>query len=146
LLVVQSSGLLGGGYVTAHSATSALRSQAASADKLDQTDGLDYHYGVAPQALANVRLIAGRRTALDVTAREYFVSALGGFGTGQRDFIFLGDASLALRVYRRHAVGFSYQLAHRRSDFLERPDQTRARSTVGVFYTFLGSGGFGAVR
>ena len=132
LLVVQSSGLLGGGYVTAHS--------------LDQTDGLDYHYGVAPQALVNVRLIGGRRTALDVTAREYFVSALGGFGTGQRDFIFLGDASLALRVYRRHAVGFSYQLAHRRSDYLELPDQTRARSTVGIFYTFLGSGGFGAVR
>jgi hypothetical protein len=132
LLVVQSSGLLGGGYVAAHS--------------LGQTDRLDYHYGAAPQALANARLIAGRRTALDVTAREYFVSALGGFGTGQRDFIFLGDASLAVRVYQRHAIGFSYQRAHRRSDYLELPDQTRARSTVGVYYTFLGSGGFGAVR
>jgi hypothetical protein len=131
-LVVQSSGLLGGGYVTAHA--------------LDRTDGLDYHYGVAPQALANMRLIAGRRTALDVTAREYFVSALGGFGSGHHDFIFLGDASLALRVYRKHAVGFSYQLAHRSSGYLELPDQMRARSTVGVFYTFLGSGGFGAVR
>jgi len=26
------------------------------------------------------------------------------------------------------------------------PDQTQARSTVGVYYTFLGSSGFGAVR
>ena len=111
-LVVQSSGLVGGGYAAAHS--------------LDQTDGRDYHYGVAPQALVNLRLIAGRRAALDLTAREYFVSALGGFGTGQRDLIFVGDASLAIRVYRRHALGLTYQLAGRSSDYLELPDQTRA--------------------
>ncbi len=112
----------------------------------DRTDERDYHYGVAPQALANVRLITGRRAALDVTAREYFVSALGGFRTDQRDLISLGDASLAIRLYRRHALGLTYQLARRRSDYLALPDQTRARSRVGVFYTFLGSGGFGAVR
>ena len=106
----------------------------------------DYHYGVAPQALVNLRLIAGRRAALDVTAREYFVSALGGFGTGQRDLIFIGDASFAVRVYSRHAVGLTYQLAGRSADYLELPDETRSRARVGVFYTFLGSGGFGAVR
>jgi hypothetical protein len=131
-LVVQSSGLLGGGYAAAHAP--------------EQTDGRDYHYGVAPQALVNLRLIAGRRAALDLTAREYFVSALGGFGTGQRDLIFVGDASLAIRVYRRHALGLTYQLAGRSSDYLELPDEARSRSRVGVFYTFLGSGGFGAVR
>jgi hypothetical protein len=131
-LVVQSSGLVGGGYVAAHS--------------VDQTDGRGHHYGIAPQALANLRLIAGRRAALDLTAREYFVSAVGGFGTGQRDLIFVGDASLAVRVYRRHALGLTYRLAGRSSDFLTLPDQRQARSTVGVFYTFLGSGGFGAVR
>jgi hypothetical protein len=130
-LVLQSSGLLGGGYVAAHAP--------------GQSDG-DYHYGVAPQALANVRVIAGRRAALDLTAREYFVSALGGFGTGQRDLIFVGDASLAIRVYQKHALGLTYQLASRRADFLELPDQALARSRVGMFYTFLGSGGFGAVR
>jgi hypothetical protein len=129
-LVAQSSWLLGAGYVTAHS--------------LDGTDG--HHYGLAPQALANLRVIAGRRAALDVTAREYFISAVGGFGTGQRDRIFVRDASLALRVYRRHALGLTYQLAHRRSDYPEGRDQRRTRSTVGLFYTFLGSGGFGAVR
>ena len=108
-LVVQSSGLVGGGY--------------AAARALGQTDGRDYHYGVAPQALANLRLIAGRRAALDLTAREYFVSAVGGFGTGQRDLIFVGDASLAIRVYRRHALGLTYQLAGRSSDYLELPDR-----------------------
>jgi hypothetical protein len=30
--------------------------------------------------------IAVRRAALDLTAREYFVTAFGGFVTGQRDF------------------------------------------------------------
>jgi len=131
-LVVQSTGLLGGGYVATHSA--------------DPADERDYHYGLAPQALANVRVISGRRAALDVTAREYFVSALGGFRTHQRDLISLGDASLAIRLYHKHALGLTYQLARRRSDFPALPDQTLARSRVGVFYTFLGSGGFGAVR
>jgi hypothetical protein len=131
-LAVQSSGLVGAGY--------------AAAQSLDHTDERDYHYGVAPQAVVNLRLIARRRAALDLTARDYFVSAVGGFGTGRRDLIFVGDTSLAVRVYRRHAVSLSYRLARRKSDLLALPDQTRARSTVGVFYTFLGSGGFGAVR
>jgi hypothetical protein len=130
-LVMQSSGLAGAGYV---------------ADSEDQTGRRDYHYGVAPQALVNLRLIAGRRAALDVTAREYFVTARGGFGTGQRDLIFVGDAWLAMRLYRRHAFGLTYQLAGRSSDYLELPNHARAWSTFGVFYTFLGSGGFGAVR
>jgi hypothetical protein len=130
-LVVQSSGLMGAGYAAAQA---------------QQTDARDYHYGFAPQALANLRLIAGRRAALDVTAREYFISAVGGFGTGERDLIFVGDASLGIRLYRRHALGLTYQLARRTSDLPALPDHTQARSTVGLFYTFLGSGGFGAVR
>jgi hypothetical protein len=131
-VVMQSSGLVGAGYAAAHS--------------VEQTDGRDYHYGVAPQALGNLRVIAGRRAALDLTAREYFVSSVGGFGTGQRDLIVVGDASLAFRIYRRHALGLTYQRAGRRSAYLTLPDQRQTRSTVGVFYTFLGSGGFGAVR
>jgi hypothetical protein len=131
-LTVQSSGLVGVGYAAVHA--------------LDRTDERDYHYGVAPQALVNLRVIAGRRAALDVTAREYFVSSVGGFDTGQRDLIFVGDASLAIRLYRRNGLGLTYQFAGRSSDYLALPDQRLARSTVGVFYTFLGSGGFGAVR
>jgi hypothetical protein len=131
-LVVQTSGLVGGGYVAAYSE--------------DRSVGRNDHYGVAPQALANLRLIAGRRAALDLTARQYYISTLGGFGTRQRDLIFVGDAWLAVRVVGRNAVGLTYQLAGRSSDYLELPDQTQARSTVGVYYTFLGSGGFGAVR
>ncbi len=145
-LIVQSSGLVGGGYVSAQSPTFALSSQTASADNTDQTDGRDYHYRVAPQALANVRLIAGRRAALDLTARDYFISAVDGFGTGQRDSIFVGDTSLAVRIYRRHALAFTYRLVRRRSDLLALPDHAQTLSTAGIFYTFLGSGGLGAVR
>jgi hypothetical protein len=58
----------------------------------------------------------------------------------------VGDARRAVRVYRRHGLALTYQRAGRSSDYLELPNQTRARSTVGVFHTFLGSGGFGAVR
>ena len=130
-LVLQSTGLLGAGY--------------AAARAIGPEDGRDYHYGVTPQAVANVRLITGRRAALDLTAREYFVSGVGGFGTGQRDAIFVGDASLAVRLFSRHALGVSYQLAGRNSDFLDLPNQSSSRTRVGVFYTFLGSGGFGAV-
>jgi hypothetical protein len=136
-LVVQSSGLMGAGYAAA--STSALSSQTASAEKRD------YHYGVSPQALVNLRLIAGRRAALDVTAREYAITPVGGFDSGQRDLIFVGDTSLAIRFYRRHALALTYQLAQRTSDLFAVPDHTQARSTVGLFYTFLGSGGFGAV-
>jgi hypothetical protein len=129
-LVLQTSGLVGGGYVATHSE--------------DERD--DFHYGVSPNALVNLRLIAGRRAAVDLTAREYFVSGFGGFGTGQRDLIFVGDAWLAIRVYGKHGLGFTYQRAGRSSDFRELPDETRSQTTVGVFYTFLGAGGFGAVR
>ena len=58
----------------------------------------------------------------------------------------MGDAWIAVRVYRRHGLALTYQRAGRSSDYLELPDRTRSRSTVGVFYTVLGSGGFGAVR
>jgi hypothetical protein len=133
-VMLQTSGLAGVGYVATHTE--------------GQPD--DFHYGVAPQALLNLRLVAGSRAAMDLTAREYIVSDVGGFGAGigtvQRDLIFVGDAWFALRVYRRHGVALTYQRAGRNSDYLDLPDQNRSRTTVGVFYTFLGSGGFGAVR
>ena len=142
-LVVQSSGLIGAGYAAA--SAFARPSQTAS-DKSIRTEARDLHYGAAAQALANVRLIAGRRAALDVTARNYFISAVGGFGADRRDQILVGDTSLAIRIVGKHAFGVTYQLIRRSADVPALPDRTQARSTAGIFYTFLGSGGFGAVR
>lgn len=129
-VVLQTSGLAGAGYVATH------------------TEGRpdDFHYGVAPQVLVNLRLIGGSRAAVDLTAREYFVSGVGDFGTAEHDLIFVGDAWIAFRVFGRHGLALTYQRAGRNSDYLDLPDQNRSRTTVGVFYTFLGAGGFGAVR
>ena len=137
-VVLQTSGLAGIGYVATHTE--------------GQPD--DFHYGVAPQALVNLRLIGGSRAALDLTAREYFVSGVGGFGGGigdristvERDLIFVGDASFAMRIFGKHGMAITFQRAGRNSDYLDLPDQNRSRTTVGVFYTFLGAGGFGVVR
>jgi hypothetical protein len=131
-LVVQSSWLAGGGYVAAYS-------EDRSVERND-------HYGLAPQALANLRLIAGRRAALDLTARQYYISTLGGFGTGQRDLIFVGDAWLALRVVgtarpRRHVSTCRPQL---RLPRVARPDGGALDGRC-VLYVPR-SGGFGAVR
>lgn len=77
-LVLQTTGLVGGGY--------------AAASELGQADDRNYNYGIAPQAVVNLRLITGTRAALDLTARQYFISTIGGFDTGQSDQIFVGDA------------------------------------------------------
>ena len=58
----------------------------------------------------------------------------------------LADTSLAIRINGRHALSLSYQLARRTSDLLALPDHIQTRTTAGIFYTFLGSGGLGAVR
>jgi hypothetical protein len=131
-LTLQGTGLFGVGYT----ATQAVA----------RSDGREYHYGVAPQALASVRLIAGRRAAVDITAREFYVTDVAGFGERQRDVILRADASVALRLFGRHAIAVSYFLSRRDT---RPPDRSRAissRTTIGAFYTFLGSGGFGAVR
>jgi Domain of unknown function (DUF3943) len=137
-LIVQSSGLAGVGYA-------ATAAPAATGQPSSQP-GREYRYGVAPQALGNVRFIAGRQAALDVTVREYFISRVGGFGTAHRDLMLLADTSLAIRIYGRHALSVSYQLARRTSDLLALPDHRQTRTTAGISYTSLGSGGFGAVR
>ncbi|HEX7781131.1 MAG TPA: hypothetical protein VF424_17910, partial [Vicinamibacterales bacterium] len=84
--------------------------------------------------------------SLDLTAREYYVSDVGAFGTRRRDVIVRGDAALALRLYRQHAVAIKYVLSRREATHPDLPRLTQSRSTLAVFYTFLGSGGFGAVR
>jgi hypothetical protein len=131
-VTLQTSGLAGVGYT-------ASQSLLASGDR-------DYHYGVAPQALAAARLIAGSRAAMDITTRGYYVSDLAGFGTGQHDFIHRTDASLALRVYGHHGLAVKYLFSRRAATHPGLPQLIQKRATVGLFYTFLGSKGFGAIR
>ena len=106
----------------------------------------DFHYGIAPQGLVAAKFIVGRRLSLDVLAREYYVTDVGGFRRGGHDEVRRGDASLALRLFGRHAISVTYRAARRTAVVTGLPTVTQRSDTVGVFYNMLGSGGFGAIR
>jgi Domain of unknown function (DUF3943) len=105
----------------------------------------DYHYGLAPQALAALRLILGERASLDLTGREYFVSRVGAPSRGGHDNIARLDASLTFRVYQRHGISLRYLLNRRDAFYPDVGDSSQTRGTIGIFYTFLGHERFGAV-
>jgi hypothetical protein len=130
-IAVQGTGLLGTGY--------------AAVGTLHGTGDQDYHYGVAPQALAALRFIFDGHASIDVTAREYFVSRVGGAGTSGKDNIIRTDAALTVPVYGRHAVSLRYQLSRRDASVANFGDLTQTRGTIGIFYTLLGHHQFGAV-
>jgi hypothetical protein len=131
-IALQGTALLGAGYAavgTTHSV----------ADN-------DYHYGVAPQALLALRVIFADRVSLDLTGREYFVSRVGAASRGGHDNIVRTDASLTFRVYRQHAVSLKYLLNRRDAFYPDFGDSSQTRSTLGIFYTWLGQDRFGAVE
>jgi hypothetical protein len=130
-IAIQGTGMLGTGY--------------AAVGTLHGTNDQDYHYGLAPQALAALRFIFDGRASIDVTAREYFVSRVAGAVTGGKDNIIRTDAALTVPVYGRHAVALRYQLSRRDASVDNFGDITQTRGTIGLFYTFLGHDQFGAV-
>ena len=96
----------------------------------------DYHYGVAPQFLGVMRLVYKNDAALDLAAREYYVTRVAGRASGDQNIVRL-EAALTYRVSGHHAVSLRYL-------FNERDSQRRG--TVGVFYTYLGHDLFGAEK
>jgi hypothetical protein len=131
-IALQGTALLGAGY--------------AAVGTTHSTADNDYHYGLAPQALLALRVIFGDRVSLDLTGREYFVTRVAAADRGGHDNIVRADASLTLRVYRQHAISLKY-LGNRRDAFYpDFGDSSQSRSTLGVFYTWLGQDRFGAVE
>src|SRR5882672_6745162 len=59
----------------------------AGASTVNGVGERDYHYGVAPQALLALRWIYGDRAALDIAAREYYVSRAGGDRAGHDNIV-----------------------------------------------------------
>jgi hypothetical protein len=104
---------------------------------------VDYHYGLAPQALFALRMVFGERSSLDLTAREYFVSDVAGASRRGHDNIVRVDASYTVRLKRRHALTIKYLGNRRDANFPELGATTQSRATIGVFYTWLGQDGFG---
>jgi len=103
-----------------------------------------YHYGVAPYSLAALRFIFGEACALDLTAREYYVSHVGAATRGGHENIARVDAALTFRVKGRHGISIKY-LGNRRDEYYpDAGDFSQHRGTVGLFYTYLGNDLFGA--
>jgi hypothetical protein len=130
-VVVQGTGSAGLGY--------------AAVGTVNGTGERDYHYGVAPQALLALRMIFGDRSSLDLTAREYFVSRIGGTGTGGHDNIARADLSYTWRIRKQHAVTVKYLWNRRDASFSALAGRSQTRGTIGIFYTLLGQDHFGRV-
>ncbi len=116
----------------------------AAASSIRSVDDRDYHYGLAPQAMLALRWIYGDRASLDVTAREYYVSRVGGNRNGF-DNIVRTDASLTWRVKDQHGVAIKYLFNRRDASFPDSGRRTQARGTLGLYYVLLGQERFGAV-
>ena len=106
----------------------------------------DFHYGVTPQALVNLRLIFGGRAAIDVTGREYYVSRVAAPDRGGHENIIRVDAALTVRVYKQHGITIKVLRNRRDASYPDIGGVRQERTTVGFFYTLLGHDRFGAAE
>ena len=106
----------------------------------------DYRYGVAPQVLGSLHFIFGDRSALDITAREYYVSRVGGLNRSGHDNIARADIGWTWRLKNNDAVTIKYLWNQRDASYPGLGDRTQTRGTVGIFYTRLGNTHFGRVE
>lgn len=129
VLTVQATALAGAGF--------------AAVGALTRRDTSDYHYGIAPNALLASRIIFSDRAAIDVSAREYYVSRVA--GTSGHDNIVRLDAAFTVRFHRQRAITLRYLLSRRDAFFPDVGSRTQLRGTLGAFYTLLGHDRFGSV-
>jgi hypothetical protein len=115
----------------------------AAVGALTRRDTSDYHYGIAPQALVASRLIFGDRAALDLSAREYYVSRVA--GTTGHDNIIRFDAAFAVRLHQQTALTVRYLASRRDAFFPDVGSRRQVRGTLGLFLTMLGHDRFGSV-
>ena len=131
-LSLQGTGMLGVGYA----AVGTTRSTASDRD---------YNYGVAPQALLNLRVVWADKLAFGVTGREYFVSGVASGTSGGHDNILRGDALLTYRLAKQHAISLPVVGNRRDATFAGDGSHRQTQVTVGLFYTLIGKDRFGTV-
>jgi len=107
----------------------------------------DYHYGLAPQALAALRLVIGKKISLDLTGREYFVNNINDSinSRGGHDNIVRADTALTYRIHKQHALSIKYQWNQRDATIPALGDKKQVTGTLGIYYTILGQDGMGAI-
>lgn len=117
----------------------------------------DYHYGVAPQGLLALRLLFGRRAALELIGRGYYITGSGQFNSlstssnpvdsaGGSESIVRIKSAFNIRVYGRHGLGLQYVESIRDSQYGGQPSRHQRDGTVSLVYTFMGDSHFGAVE
>jgi len=105
----------------------------------------DYHFGIAPQALAAFRFIVADRAAIDLTGREYYVSGIGSDDRRGSETIFRGRLGVTVRLLGGHAIGAQYVASARDARYGNQPNRAFSEGTVTVSYSLLGGNKFGAV-
>jgi hypothetical protein len=106
----------------------------------------DYHYGLTPQSLIALRMIFGERAAVDLAGRDYFVSRVASTESRGSENILRGEASVTMRIWRRHALTVKYVVSHREASYPDLGDRNQTLGTVWLFYTLLGNTRFGATE
>ena len=138
-LALQGSMLGGVGYGAAGSTTVIPSTPTNAAIR-------DYHFGVTPQALVALRLIAGDRAMFDMAAREYYVSGLGSDDTHGSETIFRGNFGVTLRVYGGQSIGAQYVSSTRQARYGKQSDNKLSEGTVTIGYSLLGRNRFNPVK
>jgi hypothetical protein len=105
----------------------------------------DYHYGLTPQILVAMRLIASDRAAFDLALRDYYVSDIASTEHRGSENIARAEALFTLRLGREHAASVRYLWSRRAASYPDLGDRIQSRGSVGLFYTYLGGTRFGVV-
>jgi uncharacterized protein DUF3943 len=110
-------------------------------------NGNDYHFGLTPQVLADVRIIPTDRIAFDLTLRDYYVSRLASVKHQGSEHIARADALISIRLKGRHGASARYIWSRRSASGPEpgRADIIQSRGSFGLFYTYMHGTRFGAV-
>jgi len=117
-----------------------------AAGSIQRTEDRDYHYGVSPQALLDLRLILGDRAMFQFTGREFYVTGTLSPEPQGRENIIRGDGSFTLRIWDRHGIALRYEVSQRNASYPNVPYSNQTVDTVSLMYVLLGESGFGAVE
>lgn len=112
----------------------------AAGRKTDSGLENEYHYGIAPQAIAALRVIFWDHAMLDLSARDYYISGAGSSDSGHSENILREQAALTFRIHGRHALGLQYDLSRRDvPDAVARNVHQTVQTTSLVYRYLLGN-------
>jgi hypothetical protein len=117
---------------------------AAASSTIRDVDSSEYHYGTAPRIASTLRVILGNRASLDVSGRYLALGRIAERDSG-RDSISRLESAFTWRLSGRQAIGVQYAWSHRSATFGTGNERRQTLAQVGIFYTLLGSDGFGTV-